>query len=158
MYLNTREMSIRWDTVAVTILIVPPMNTKNKTVQWYPDVRQVRKRIQWLLRIKSLIGVDKRSSLIRSVDITAVNVYDLAAAAAFMHRDEEDIYTDPCSQNIAKRLEKAGKLTISWVAPRPRHTPKALPDNSGGRVLDLIEIAKTHIRAKGEHPLRAMKQ
>jgi IS5 family transposase len=29
-----------------------------------------------------------------------------------------------------------------------------LPETPDGRVLDLIETAKAHIRAKGEHPFR----
>ena len=33
-----------------------------------------------------------------------------------------------------------------------------LPDTPEGRLDDLIETAKAHIRAKGEHPFRVMKQ
>jgi len=35
---------------------------------------------------------------------------------------------------------------------------RALPDNQEGRVLDLVETAKAHIRAKVEHPFRVIKQ
>lgn len=34
----------------------------------------------------------------------------------------------------------------------------AWPDTAEGRLLNLIEIAKAHIRAIGEHPFRVIKQ
>lgn len=35
---------------------------------------------------------------------------------------------------------------------------RVLPDTSEGRLEDLIETAKTHIRSRGEHPFRVIKQ
>ena len=35
---------------------------------------------------------------------------------------------------------------------------RALPDTPEGRLDDLIETAKAHIRAKGEHPFRVIKR
>ena len=43
------------------------------------------------------------------------------------------------------------------VAMRPGKR-RALPDTPEGKLLDLIETAKAHIRAKGEHPFRVIKQ
>jgi transposase, IS5 family len=51
----------------------------------------------------------------------------------------------------------AGKTTEFRVAMRPgkRH---GLPDTPEGRLQDLIEIAKAHVRAKVEQPFRAIQQ
>jgi IS5 family transposase len=35
---------------------------------------------------------------------------------------------------------------------------RALPDTPDGKLQDLIETAKAHIRSKGEHPFRVIKQ
>jgi IS5 family transposase len=35
---------------------------------------------------------------------------------------------------------------------------RVLPGTPDGRLLDLIETAKVHIRSKGEHPFRVIKQ
>ena len=35
---------------------------------------------------------------------------------------------------------------------------RALPETPGGKLQDLIETAKAHIRSKGEHPFRVIKQ
>ena len=49
----------------------------------------------------------------------------------------------------------AGKTTKFRVAMRPGK-PRALPDTPAGRMQDLIETAKAHIRSKVEHPFRVI--
>ena len=51
----------------------------------------------------------------------------------------------------------AGKTTQFRVAMRPGKR-RALPETPEGRLQDLIETAKAHIRSKGEHPFRVIKQ
>ena len=50
-----------------------------------------------------------------------------------------------------------GKSIEYRVAMRPGKR-RALPDTYDGRVQDLVEAAKAHIRAKLEHPFRVIKQ
>jgi IS5 family transposase len=50
-----------------------------------------------------------------------------------------------------------GKTADFRVAMRPGKR-RALADTPDGRVMDLIEIAKAHIRSKVEHPFRVIKQ
>jgi transposase, IS5 family len=50
-----------------------------------------------------------------------------------------------------------GKGIGFHVAMRPGKR-RALPDTSEGRLDDLIETAKAHIRAKGEHSFRVIKR
>lgn len=101
--------------------------------------------------------MDKDSGLIHSVVVTAANVHDLTPAAELLHGEEKVVYGDAGYQGFAKRPEMAGRTTDFRVAMRPgkRH---ALPDTPEGRLQDLIETAKTHIRSKGEHPFRVIKQ
>ena len=102
-------------------------------------------------------GVDKDSGLIHSVVITAANVHDLTPAAELLHGDEQVVYADAGYQGIAKRAEMAGKTTDFRVALRPGKR-RALPDTPDGRLQNLIETAKAHIRSKDEHPFRVIKQ
>jgi len=67
------------------------------------------------------------------------------------------VYADAGYHGIAKRPEIAGKTTEFRVAMRPGKR-RALPDTPDGKLLDLVETAKAHIRAKGEHPFRVIKQ
>ncbi len=50
----------------------------------------------------------------------------------------------------------AGTAAEFRVAMRPGKR-RALPDTPDGRLQDLIETAKAHVRAKVEHPFRVIK-
>ena len=102
-------------------------------------------------------GVDKDSGLIHSVAVTAANVHDLTPVAELLHGDEEVVYGDAGYQGIRKRHELAGHATTFRVAMRPGKR-RALPDTPEGRLEDLVETAKAHIRSKVEHPFRVIKQ
>ena len=60
------------------------------------------------------------------------------------------VYGDAGYQGIEKRAEIAGKSTTFRVALRPGKR-RVLPDTPDGRLLDLVETAKAHIRSKVEH-------
>ena len=95
--------------------------------------------------------------MIHSVVVTAANVHDLTPAAELLHGDEEVIYGDAGYQGIAKRPEMAGRTAEFRVAMRPGKR-RAIPDSAEGKLLDLVETAKAHIRSKVEHPFRVIKQ
>jgi IS5 family transposase len=107
--------------------------------------------------MKVHLGVDKDSGLIHSVATTAANVHDLTPSAELLHGEEEVVYADAGYQGIEKRPEMKGKTARFRIAMRPGKR-RALPDAPEGRLDDLVETAKAHIRAKGEHPFRVIKQ
>ena len=67
------------------------------------------------------------------------------------------VYADAGYQGIEKRAEMEGSGIGIRVAMRPGKR-RALPNTPEGRVDDLIETAKAHIRAKVEHPFRVLKR
>jgi IS5 family transposase len=107
--------------------------------------------------MKVHIGVDKDFGLIHLVETTSANVHDITRATQLLHGDEEVVYGDAGYQGIEKRAEMAGMSTTFRVAMRPGKR-RVLPDTPDGRLLDLVETAKAHIRAKVEHPFRVIKQ
>ena len=120
-------------------------------------MHQTKKGNQWYYGMKVHIGVDAESGLIHSVETTAANVHDLTPAAELLHGEESVVYADAGYQGIAKRPEMEGKKIQFRVAMRPGQR-RVLPDTAEGRLLNLIEMAKAHMRAKGEHPFRVIKQ
>ena len=101
--------------------------------------------------------MDSESGLIHSVEITAANVQDLAPVADLLHGEETVVYADAGYQGIEKQDEMQGRGIGFRVAMRPGRR-RVLPDMPEGRLDDLVETAKAHIRAKGEHPFRVIKQ
>ena len=84
-------------------------------------------------------------------------MHDLTVAAELLHGEEEVVYGDAGYQGIAKRPEMVGKTAEFRVAMRPGKR-RLLPETPDGRLQDLIETAKAHIRSKVEHPFRVIKQ
>ena len=105
--------------------------------------------------MKVHIGVDKDTGLIHSVETNAANGHDLTPAAELLHGEEQIVYADASYQGIEKREEMAGRPIECRVAMWPGRR-RALPDNQDGRVLDLVEAAKAHIRAKVAHPFQVI--
>jgi len=156
-HLKDRGMAMKQGTIIDATLIAAPSSTKNKSGERDPEMHQTKKGNQWYYGMKVHIGVDKDSGLIHSVETTAANVHDLTPAAELLHGDEEVVYADAGYQGIEKRPEMEGKTTTFRIAMRPGKR-RALPDTTEGRLADLVETAKAHIRAKGEHPFRVIKQ
>jgi IS5 family transposase len=120
-------------------------------------MHQTCKGKQWYFGMKVHIGVDSESGLIHSVETTAAHVHDLTPAADLLHGEETVVYADAGYQGIEKRDEMQGRGIGFRVAMRPGKR-RVLPDTPEGRIDDLVETAKAHIRAKVEHPFRVIKR
>ncbi|AFY27341.1 IS5 family transposase [Cyanobium gracile] len=156
-HLKDRGMAMKQGTIIDATLIAAPSSTKNKAGERDPEMHQTKKGQQWYFGMKIHAGVDKDTGLIHSVVTTAANVHDLTPAAELLHGEEEVVYADAGYQGIEKRPEMKGKTASFRVAMRPGKR-RVLPDTPEGRLDDLVETAKAHIRAKGEHPFRVIKQ
>ena len=156
-HLNANGMAMRQGTIIDATIIAAPSSTKNKKRERDPEMHQACKGKQWYFGMKVHIGVDSKSGLIHAVATTAANVHDLTPAAELFHGEETVVYADAGYQGIEKRREMQGRGIGFRVAMRPGKR-RALPDTPEGRVDDLIETAKAHIRAKVEHPFRVIKR
>ncbi|MCP9855265.1 MULTISPECIES: transposase [unclassified Synechococcus] len=101
--------------------------------------------------------MDKDSGLIHSVVTTVASVHRLTPSADLLHGNEQVVFGDAGHQGIAMRSAMVGKSMEFRVAIRPG-IRRSLPNNPDGKLQDLIEAAKAHIRAKVEHPIRVIKQ
>jgi len=161
-HLKEQGMAMRQGKIIDATLIAAPNSTKNKDRKRDPEMHQTKKGTSGITAsrgcaygMKVHIGVDKDTGLFHSVETTAANVHDITRAADLLHGEEEVVYADAGYQGIEKREEMAGKPIELRVAMRPGKR-RAQPDNQDGRVLDLVETAKTHIRANVEHPFRVI--
>jgi len=145
-HLSERGMTMRQGTIVDATLIAAPNSTKNKERKREPDMHQTKKSNHWYYGMKVHIGVDKESGLIHSVVTTAANVDDLTPAAELLHGEEKVVYADAEYQGIAKRPEMASTTTDFRVSMRHgKH--RVLPDTPEGRLAELVETAKAHIRS-----------
>jgi IS5 family transposase len=164
-HLKANGMAMKQGTIIDATLIAAPSSTKNKSKDRDPEMHQTKKGNQWYHRfaegfaygMKVHVGVDSESGLIHSVETTAANVHDLTAAADLLHSEETVVYADAGYQVIEKREEMQGRGIGFRIAMRPGKR-RVLPDTPEGRLDDLVETAKAHIRAKVEQPFRVIKR
>lgn len=156
-HLKVNGMEMNQGTIIDATLIAAPSSTKNEKKESDPEMHQTCKGKQWYFGKKVHIGVDSESGLIHSVETTAAHVHDLTPAADLLHGEEAVVYADAGYQGIEKRDEMQGRGIGFRVAMRPGKR-RVLPDIPEGRLDDLDETAKAHIRAKVEHPFRVIKR
>ncbi|EAQ75124.1 MULTISPECIES: transposase [unclassified Synechococcus] len=70
--------------------------------------------------------------------------------------DQHLIYGDAGHIGVEKRVDFQDCEAEFRIAMKPGQS-RVLPETSEGRLLDLIETAKAHFRAKVEHPFRIIK-
>ncbi|WP_254940919.1 transposase [Cyanobium sp. Morenito 9A2] len=164
-HLKADGIAMKEGTIINATVTAAPSSTMNKIGERDPEVHQANKGNQcdqlsaegYAYGMKVHIGVDKEKGLIHSEGTTAANVHDLTPAADLLHGEETLVYADASYEGIEKPPEMDAKTIGFRVAMRPGKR-RALPNRPEGRLDELVETVKDHIRARGEHPFRMIKQ
>jgi len=154
--LREKGVILKEGTILDATIINAPSSTKNKKGERDPEMHSVAKGNQWFFGMRCHIGVDAASGLVHSVVSTAANVHELNTAADRVHGEERVIYGDSGHIGIEKREAFKDCEAEMRIAMKPGQR-RVLPDTPEGRLLDLMEAAKAHVRAKVEHPFRIIK-
>ena len=154
--LREKGVMLKEGTILDATIINAPSSTKNKKGERDPEMHSVAKGNQWFFGMRCHIGVDAASGLVHSVVSTAANVHELNTAADRVHGVERVFYGDSGHIGIEKREAFKDCEAEMRIAMKPGQR-RVLPDTPEGRLLDLMEAAKAHVRAKVEHPFRIIK-
>lgn len=155
-YLAGRGMKLSRGTIVDATIIAAAPSTKNQAKARDPEMHQTRKGNQWYFGMKAHVGVDVHTGLVHTVPSTAANVADVAEVGKLLHGKETSVYGDAGYTGADKRVP--AKRGRSWFIAEKRSKVKAIEDEGLRDLTEQIEHKKASVRARVEHPFRAVKR
>ena len=151
-HLASRGLKVSHGTIVDATIIEAPSSTKNQDGDRDPEMHQVKKGEQWYFGMKMHIGVDSRTKIIHTVQVSAANVADKEALPHLLHGKERRVWGDQAYRGQSEVLAR--------VAPMARDlTNQAFRRN--GRIDERIREAnrlKSKVRARVEHVFGTIKR
>jgi IS5 family transposase len=154
--LSKKGMMLKAGPILDATIINAPSSIKNNKREWDSEMHSVAKGNQRFVEMRCHIDFDSASDLVHLVVSKTENVLELTTATDRVLGEERMIYRNAVHIGIEMRnaLKDCGAEMSIAMKPGQRHV---LPDTAEGRLVNLIETAKAHFRAKVEHPFRMIK-
>ena len=99
---SANGLLLKQGTAIDATLVAAPSSTKNSTGTRDPEMHQTKKRNRWHFGMKAHIGVDSDSGLVHTVSTTAANAHDIVQAAALLHGQGSDVFSNSGYRGLAK--------------------------------------------------------
>lgn len=150
-HLASRGIKVTNGTIVDATIIEAPSSTKNQVGERDPEMHQAKKGEQWHFGMKMHVGVDSRTKLIHTVQVSAANVADKHALPHLLHGRERRVWGDQAYRGQTEVLAR--------VAPMAQDlTNQAYRRN--GRIDERIREAnrlKSKVRSRVEHVFGTIK-
>ena len=152
--LEEKGLMMRQGTIVDATIIAGPASTKNKGKARDPEMSSTKKGNNWLFGIKAHIGVDARSGLAHSVEVTTASVHDHEVMDKLKHGKEKALFGDKGYYD-EKQKREARKRGVFWgvLDKAKRGARGALSPRQNKR-----NRKKSSVRAKVEFPFRVIKR
>src|SRR5277367_1710211 len=151
-YLESRGIRITTGTIVDATIIHAPSSTKNRSGARDPEMHQTRKGKQWYFGLKAHIGVDSKQGHVHSVCTSAASVADKHMLPDLLHGEERKVWGDAGYQGQGDSIREAAPHAQDMTCRRTRF--KNYVDEQARRK----NTTKSRVRAKVEHPFRALKR
>jgi IS5 family transposase len=146
-HLRAHGIAVSTGTIVDATIIAAPSSTKNASGTRDPAMHQTQKGQQWYFGMKGHFGVDSRSKLIHSVEVTPANVHDKHVLPFLLHGDERSVWGDSAYAG------QAGVLSV--CAPQARDFINRRATTAEMRATNRW---KSHVRARVEHAIGVVKR
>lgn len=159
--LMERGLILKKGTIVDSTIVSSPSSTKNKKKQRDPDAHLTKKGNNWHFGYKAHIGVDSKSGLVHSMEVTPANIHDVTKLPELLTGEEEEVYGDSGYLGAEKREDavvknKEGKRIRYRINRRPSQMKNL--SKSGHYKAKKRERQKSSVRAKVEHVFGVVKR
>ncbi|WP_455581640.1 IS5 family transposase [Dysosmobacter sp.] len=159
--LTERNLILKKGTIVDSTFIESPSSTKNQDKKRDLDAHSAKKGNTWHFGYKAHVGVDHKSGIVHTLEVTAANEHDVCMTANLLTCEEQFVYGDSGYLGAEKRPEavtknKSGKRIHYKINRRPSQS-KHNSTRSKAQI-KRREHEKSSIRAKVEHVFAVVKQ
>ena len=159
--LRSKDLILKKGTIVDSTIISAPNSTKNREHKRDPEAHSGKKGTEWKFGYKAHVGVDSKSGLVHSLEVTAANVHDVTMTSGLLSGEEEIVYGDSGYTGDKKRDDvitrnKHGKKIKYKINRKPSQIKRL--SKSGQYKAKKKEHQKSSVRAKVEHVFSVIKK
>lgn len=152
--LEQKGLMMRNGTIVDATLIAGPASTKNKAKARDPEMGSTKKGNNWFFGIKAHVGVDSRSGLAHSVEVTTASVHDHEVMDKLKHGKEQALFGDKGYYDEGQKREARERGVFWGVLDKAKRGAKGALSNRQKK----RNRQKSSVRAKVEFPFRVIKR
>jgi len=153
--LAARRYLMKEGTVVDATIIQASSSTKNEDKERDPEMSSVKKGNNWYFGCKAHIGVDKKSGLVHTLEVTSANVHDSTPALKLLTGEETEVYGDSAYLGMNKQ-ENAPK-NVKYEIVQKKSTTEKIENGLIRALHKARERQKCSIRAIVEHAFHVLK-
>jgi IS5 family transposase len=150
-HLIANGVRLSMGTIVDATIIEAPSSTKNKDHQRDPEMQSTKKGNQWHFGMKAHIGVDAKSKLIHSVEVTSANVHDSTMIDKLIRSTDTAVYGDKAYVGKTKEIREKAPLAKSKIIHKAKR----------GKQISVSQEkqnkSRAKVRARVEHCFGVMK-
>ena len=150
-FLGDKGLLLKGGSIVDASIIPAPSSTKNRGKKRNPEMSSTRKGNKWYFGMKVHVGVDAKSGLVHTVEVTTAKDHDVTVLPNLVREDDRAVFGDKGYFNDDLKRE-AREDGIYWGVLDKRKRGKGLSSSQKKR-----NRKHASIRAKVEHCFRIMK-
>ncbi|HYD50382.1 MAG TPA: IS5 family transposase [Terriglobales bacterium] len=149
--LVAKRLLLKSGTIVDATIIAAPSSTKNAERKRDPEMKQTRKGNQWHFGMKLHIGSDTKG-VVHSVVATDAATADITQLENLIHGEENALYGDKAY------WKEEDRILFESAGVRYRMNRRGTAGNSLSKWWQVINRARSRVRARGEHAFQVVKR
>jgi IS5 family transposase len=150
-FLEDKGLLLKGGSIVDASIIPAPSSTKNRGKKRNPEMSSTRKGNKWYFGMKVHVGVDAKSGLVHTVEVTTAKDHDVTVLPKLVREDDQAVFGDKgyFSDDLKREAREYG---VYWGVLDKRKRGKGLSSSQKKR-----NRKHASIRAKVEHCFRIIK-
>jgi IS5 family transposase len=150
-FLEDKGLLLKGGSIVDASIIPAPSSTKNRGKKRNPEMSSTRKGNKWYFGMKVHVGVDAKSGLVHTVEVTTAKDHDVTVLPNLVREDDQAVFGDKgyFSDDLKREAREYG---VYWGVLDKRKRGKGLSSSQKKR-----NRKHASIRAKVEHCFRIIK-